>query len=182
MVPTDAAGTATPNPAAQAGRALEALVIVLAGVVGVVSLLKRAGVGSQSSAVAGGRLLKPFLAGQARAPVPAGAGQALTVVQSQTLPGGATVHLLSVNDKALLLVGATPQNVTLLAEWDPEAVTPSVAEARAEETAFADYLTRVGVAPETGPARAAEGRVAATADRLQDLLARSRGRTPEETL
>ena len=183
VLPTDAAGTAVPNPLAQAGRALEALVIVLVGVVGVLSLLKRASLGGGQAAPA---WLKPMLGPKtptAPAVVPAASPVTLTVVQSQTLPGagGATLHLLAVGGKTLLLVGATPHNVNLLSEWDAEALKPSVQEARTEQAAFADYLTRAGVTPAPGPAHAAEGRIGTTADRLQDLLDRSRQHASEET-
>ncbi|MBV9850311.1 MAG: flagellar biosynthetic protein FliO [Armatimonadetes bacterium] len=179
-VPTDTAGAATPNPVAQAGRALEALVIVLAGIVGVLYLLKRLGVAGNGSAA-------PLL-GMRGAKHPdsalsiAGSPFALNIVQSHALPGagGATLHLLSVNDETLLLIGATPHGVSLLAQWDQDGRKSGAEEARAEKIAFDDYLQRAGIAPEPGPARAAEERIALTADRLQDLLARSRAQAPEE--
>ena len=184
VMPTDAAGTAMPNPLGQAGRALEALVIVLVGVVGVLYLLKRASLGGATQAAPAWLkpLLGPKTAGTS-AVSPAVSPITLAVVQSQTLPGagGATLHLLSVGDKTLLLVGATPHTVNLLAEWDSEALTPNAQEARTEQAAFADYLTRAGVIHAPGPAHAAEGRIGASADRLQDLLARSRQHSSEET-
>ena len=71
-MPSDAAGTALPSPLAQAGRALEALVIVLAGVVGVVWLLKRAGLAGDRSCVPdGGRgAILVLVRGEATSPPP----------------------------------------------------------------------------------------------------------------
>lgn len=160
-----AAGDAAPNPAAQAGRAVEALVIVLAGVVGVVYALKRFGL------VQGGADGKPariMLAGLGR-PLPwsAASSEALsslvTVESSQALPGGAMLHVVNVPGRTLLLA-ATGQTVTAVADW------PAEAETSAEAAAFEDYLARAD-APETG--------IAATNARLRSLL--SRPPSPKDT-
>ena len=166
LMPSDAAGTALPNPLAQAGRALEALVIVLVGVVGVLYLLKRLGVtGTRQSPPelgAGGRSsLFPWGAKNTRLPATSVAGSpfSLNIVQSQALPGagGATLHLLSVNDDTLLLLGATPQGITLLAQWDDDGEKETVEEAPAEKAAFDEYLRFAGIGSGPSPARAAGG-------------------------
>ena len=191
VVPTDA-GSAMPDPLAQTGRALEALVIVLAGVFGVLYLLKRAGLTGVLPGAAPAFLSRPGSWFSAKAPPPApaapavsvaGSPFALNVVQSQSLPGvpGVTLHLLSVNEETLLLLGATPQGVSLLAQWDDDGRKPGVEETRGEKAAFDDYLQRAGLAPEPVPARSVEARIGATADRLQSLLARSRTQAPDET-
>ncbi len=150
------------NPLAQAGRALEALVIVLLVVVGVVYGLKRLGVVAPTT---GGRLRFGL-----PAPLSTGA-DGLRVVSSQMLAGtpGAAVHLLSVSNRTLL-VGATAQSVTLLAEWESDKAEPS-------PDAFDAYLARQEIAPETPEStlRDAENRVARAADSLHALLARERG-------
>jgi len=149
-----AAGDAAPNPAAQAGRALEALVLVLAGAAGVVYALKRFGL------VQGGADGKPariMLSGLGRPPsAPAGsAASDVTVESSRTLPGGAMLHVVRVPGRTLLLA-ATPHAVTAVAAW-PDA--PEVME----DAAFEDYLARAD-APDTI--------VAAANARLRSLLSR----------
>ncbi len=162
-----AVGAAALNPLAQAGRALEALVVVLALVVGGLALLKRSGLlsaeGGQAAAsfvpgAVAGRLFR--LRGPQPSPAPSAAVKPdmMTLLGSQTLPHapGAGLHVVSVAGRTLLL-GATAQSVTLLAEldadWEPDI--------DAAPSAFADHLRQADP-------------VAATADRLQALLARSR--------
>ena len=151
-----AVGEAAPDPAASAGRAVEALVVVLAGVAGTVYALKRFG------------LVKPGADGRARIAGPvfgraaSEQASAVTVVSSQTLPGGGMLHVVRVGERTLLL-GATAQSVTNIAEWD----TP---EAQALSDDFEDYLTRANPSP------AASGIAAANA-RLRSLLAQKQ---PEE--
>lgn len=164
LAPASATEAAGPlNPLAQAGRALEALVIVLALVVVVVYGLKRLGI---VGPVSGGRLhfgLPP--------PAVRSSTDGLRVLSSHALPGtpGAAVHLLSVADRTLL-VGATAQSVTLLTEWDAEQAEPST-------DAFDSYLARQEIAPDVleSTLRDAEDRVARAADSLQSLLARRSG-------
>ncbi len=146
-------GDNAPNPAAQAGRALEALVLVLAGIVGVVYVMKRYGL------VSGGGDGKP-----ARITLTNGFGRmssptssAITVVSSQALPGGAMLHVVTVSGRNFLLA-ATPQSVVSVAEWPAEA-TPKDAD---EVAAFEDYLARADAASPIGAANA----------RLRSLLSR----------
>ena len=152
--PLAQAGDAAPNPAAQAGRALEALVVVLAGIVGVVYVLKRFG------------LVKLGANGQpARITVPNFGRSALNetsdviVVSTQTLPGGAMLHVVRVAEKNLLLA-ATAHTVTTVAEWPAEK-----SEAPGREADFEDHLARAD--PPTG--------IAAANARLRSLLSQ-----PEE--
>ena len=153
-----AVGEAAPDPAASAGRAVEALVVVLAGVAGTVYALKRFG------------LVKPGAGGTARitGPVfgrPAGdKDAAVTVVSSQILPGGAMLHVVRVGERTLLL-GATAQSVTNITEWDtPEFQSPAPSDD------FEDYLTRADPDP-------AASSVAAANARLRSLLS---PKPPEE--
>ena len=151
-----AAGDAAPNPAAQAGRAVEALILVLAGIVGAVYALKRFGL------VQGGTDGKPariMLSGLGRT-IPVSAGPAafdVTVESSQTLPGGAMLHVVAVPGRTLLLA-ATSHTVTAVAEW------PAGLAAAEDNAAFEEYLARAD-APETG--------IAAANARLRSLLPRS---------
>lgn len=153
-----AVGEAAPDPAASAGRALEALVVVLAGVAGTVYVLKRFNLVKPGAGGKPARIAGPVFGRAAEnkdAPV--------TVVSSQTLPGGAMLHVVRVGEKTLLL-GATAQNVTAITEWDT-----LNAEAPALSDEFEDYLTRADPHP------AASGIAAANA-RLRSLLSRQ----PEE--
>ena len=150
-----ATGDAAPNPAAQAGRAVEALVLVLAGVFGVVYTLKRFGL------VQGGADGKPAritLSGLGRSfsANASASSSAVSVESSQTLPGGAMLHVVVVPGRTLLLA-ATSHTVTAVAEW-PDG--PDTAE---DTAAFEDYLARAD-APETG--------LAAANARLRSLLPR----------
>ncbi len=152
-----AVGEAAPDPAASAGRAVEALVVVLAGVAGTVYVLKRF------------NLVKPGANGTARITGPVfgrsagGANSAVTVVSSQTLPGGAMLHVVRVGERTLLL-GATAQSVTPITELET-----SSADAPMLSDDFEDYLTRADPNP------AASGIAAANA-RLRSLLTQQ----PEE--
>jgi flagellar biogenesis protein FliO len=176
-------GAQTMNPLVQAGRAFEALLIVLALVVGCLYLLKRSGLlqggGDASAATPWARRLPQAMRQTAsRHPFPPEISTDLIkVLGSQTLPhgSGAGLHLISVGGKTLLL-GETVQAVTLLTELDsvalPEQETPQ------ERAAFADYLAQAGISLEPAPqARAVEYALSATADRLQSLLSRSREET-----
>ena len=154
--PLAATGASAPNPAAQAGRALESLVVVLAGVVGVVYVLKRFG------------LVKPGVNGQpARISGPSFGRSAIqgntgiTVVSSQTLPGGAMLHVVRVAEKNLLLA-ATAQAVTTVAEWPAE-----TSETPGTIADFEDHLNRAD--PASG--------IAAANARLRSLLSPTQ---PEE--
>ena len=179
-----AAGVDAPNPLAQAWRAFEALVIVLALVFGGLYLLKRYGVleaGKFSHKGAGGAGAALRAAARMRitgsAPADSGDG-AIQLLSTQPLPGnpGACVHLLTIDGKSFL-VGATSQSVTLMSEWehdDPEDgpdVTPQ---------AFSDYLTRQG-APAPGPFEhdIVESRVSEANERLREMLTRVRGEQME---
>ena len=157
-----AAGDAAPNPAAQAGRAVEALVLVLAGVVGVVYALKRFGL------VQGGADGKPariILSGLGRSPVasPGPASSAVLVESSQTLPGGAMLHVVRVPGRILLLA-ATGQTVTAVADWPIDADVD-------EDAAFEDYLARAD----------SESGIAAANARLRSLLPRPQPSPSKDT-
>ncbi|MGI4788071.1 MAG: flagellar biosynthetic protein FliO [Janthinobacterium lividum] len=124
-------GSAAPNPAAQAGRALEALVVVLAGVVGVVYVLKRFGLvkpgaNGQPARITGPNFSRSSISGTAD----------VTVVSSQTLPGGAMLHVVRVAGRNLLLA-ATAQTVTTVTEWPAE-----VGDSATESADFEDALNR----------------------------------------
>ncbi len=164
-------GEAAPNPAAQAGRAVEALVLVLAGVVGVVYALKRFGLVQGG---ADGRPARIMLSGLGRAPeaTVGPASPVVTVESSQTLPGGATLHVVAVPGRTLLLA-ATPHTVTAVAEW------PDGAGTAEDAAAFEDYLARADApeAPETGIA-AANARLRALLSRPQPSL---RASPPKDT-
>ncbi len=149
-------GDSAPNPLGQAGRALEALLIVLVGVVGVVYGLKRFGLVTPGADGKPARITLPTGRGQSlpSASVSA-AGSPVTVVSSQTLPGGAMLHVVSVAGRTLLLA-ATSQTVTTVAEWPTE---PEPAE---RTVAFEDYLARADAAPESA--------LAAANARLRSLL------------
>lgn len=157
----ETAGAGPINPLAQAGRALEALVIVLLVVVAVVYGLKRLGVVGPAT---GSRLRLGL-------PAPRAGADGLRVLSSHALTGtpGAAVHLLSVADRTLL-VGATAQAVTLLADWEAEQSEPS-------PDAFDSYLARQENAPDAPEStlRDAEDRVARAAHSLHALLARRGG-------
>lgn len=155
--PLAAGGDTAPNPAAQAGRALEALVLVLAGAAGVVYALKRFGLVQPG---ADGKPARIMLSGLGRAPAASTGAVAadVSVESSRTLPGGAMLHVVRVPGRTLLLA-ATPQSVTTVAEW-PDA--PETAEGDASG-AFEDFLARAD-SPESG--------VAAANARLRSLLSR----------
>lgn len=182
----DQSGAATAvDPLAQAGRAIEALVVVLCLVVGGLFLLKKSGVIKAESghAAAPGNSLLSFLK---RGPRPDSVisshgeptAELLSVIGSQDLPqsGGARLHLVSVGDR-LLLIGATPQSVTLLtevaqiAEFSDNPRSASLTETREEETAFADYLERIGIpsAP-SNVVKSVSANLSATTGRLHSLL------------
>ncbi len=154
--PLAVTGDSAPNPAAQAGRALESLVVVLAGIVGVVYVLKRFG------------LVKPGVNGQPARITGPSFGRSLVqdstgimVISTQTLPGGAMLHVVRVAEKNLLLA-ATAHTVTTVAEWPAEqSETPStIAD-------FEDHLHRAD--PGSG--------IAAANARLRSLLSPTQ---PEE--
>jgi len=159
-----AAGDAAPNsvdggPAAQAGRAVEALVLVLAGIVGVVYALRRFGLVQGGT---DGRPARIVLAGlgRARSATAGPSSSIVTIESSQTLPGGAILHVVVVPGRTLLLA-ATSHTVTAVAEW------PDGSEAAGDTAAFEDYLARAG-APEQTP----ESGLAAANARLRSLLSR----------
>jgi len=131
-----AVGDAAPNPLAQMGRAAEALVIVLAGVVGVVYALKRFGLVTPGANGKPGRIALNNLS-RVRA-AQASSGSPVTILSSQSLPGGAMLHLVSVAGRNLLL-GVTPQSVSALTEW------PAAEETGDEAASFDEYLSRADV-------------------------------------
>ena len=146
------------GPAAQAGRAVEALVLVLVGVVGVVYALKRFGLVQGG---ADGRPARVLFSGLVRSPSAAtGPASAVTVESSRTLPGGAMLHVVRVPGRTLLLA-ATSHTVTAVAEWPVEAGRAAVSAEDA--AAFEDYLARAE-APDTS--------LAAANARLRSLLSR----------
>lgn len=154
-----AVGDAAPDPAASAGRALEALVVVLAGVAGTVYVLKRFNLVKPGVDGKPARLTGPLFG---RAAV--GTDSPVTVVSSQTLPGGAMLHVVRVGERTLLL-GATAQSIAAITEWDTlSAESPTLSDG------FEDYLTRADPNP------TASGIAAANA-RLRSLLSQ---RQPEE--
>ena len=154
--PLAVAGDAAPNPAAQAGRALEALVVVLAGIVGVVYVLKRFGLVKPGAGGQPARIIGPNFG---RSPL--NESPEVIVVSTQTLPGGAMLHVVRVAEKNLLLA-ATAQTVTTVAEWPAEKhETPgTIAD-------FEDHLSRAD--PASG--------IAAANARLRSLLSPTQ---PEE--
>ena len=149
-----AVGDNAPNPLAQAGRALEALLLVLAGIVGVVYALKRYGLVTPGGDGKPARIAFPTGLGRF-APAPSAGASPITVVSSQALPGGAMLHVVSVKGRTLLLA-ATAHAVTSVAEWPDE---PEPAD---ERGAFEDYLARADAASPLGAANA----------RLRSLLSR----------
>ena len=152
---------AAPNPLSQAGRALEALLIVLAGVVGVVYGLKRFGLVTPGTDGKPARIALP--AGQNRSRSAASPQSPVTVISSQTLPGGTLLHVVEVAGRTLLLA-ATGQTVTAVAEWPAEPET-------SEKTAvFEDYLARAETHPDSA--------IAAANARLRSLLARPQTEEP----
>jgi len=142
-------------------------VIVLAGAAGVVYALKRFGL------VQGGADGKPariMLSGLGRLPLisPVSSSPASSLVQvesSQTLPGGAMLHVVTVQGRTLLLA-ATSHTVTSVAEW------PAETETVEDIAAFEEYLARAD-APESG--------IAAANARLRSLLARPQQPHPKDT-
>lgn len=155
-----AVGTSAPDPAASAGRALEALVVVLAGVGGVVYVLKRFNLVKSSADGKSARITGSVFGRTAR-----DQNSAVTVVSSQSLPGGAMLHVVRVGEKNLLLA-ATAQSVTSITEWD---APDSEAATLAGE--FEEYLTRA----DPNLSDSASGIAAANA-RLRSLLSQQ----PEE--
>lgn len=162
---------AAPSPVAQAGRALEALVVVLAGVVGVALLLKRFDLVKPGLNGKAARIAAPMLG---RLPK-SGAEAGVAILSSQVLPGGAMLHVVRVAGKNVLLA-ATAQSVTPVAEWGA-----SEAEKTSAGGSFDDYLTRAAPASEirSGTETSSEGSsgIAAAHARLRSLLP---PRHPEE--
>jgi flagellar biogenesis protein FliO len=157
-------GEAAPDPAAQAGRAIGALVIVLAFVFGAVYALKRFGwvtPGPDGK----GRIKLTGLGRPSLAP-----GASVTVTSSQTLPGGAMLHVVTVPGRTLLLA-ATPHTISAVAEWPTEEEALVDTPSSAEAAAFEDYLAR---------ADASESGIAAANARLRSLL--NRPPPPKDTL
>lgn len=158
-------GNAAPNsvegsPAAQAGRAVEALVLVLAGVGGVVYALKRFGLVQGGADGRPARIMLSGL-GRSRSAAAGSASSAVTVESSQTLPGGAMLHVVAVPGRTLLLA-ATSHTVTAVAEW------PDAPETAEDTAAFAAYLARAGASEAQLP----ESGLAAANTRLRSLLSR----------
>lgn len=156
---------AAPSPLAQMGRATEALVIVLAGIVGVVYALKRFGLVKPGENGKPAKLaLENFGASRrSRGDGAAGDESPVMVISSQTLPGGAMLHVVSIAGKNLLL-GVTPQSVSTLTEW------PAAEGVSADGASFEEYLTRADSPPTVGST------LAAANARLRSLM----GRPPTE--
>ena len=156
---------AAPSPLAQMGRATEALVIVLAGIVGAVYALKRFGLVKPGENGKPAKLaLENFGAfRRSRGDGAVGDESPVTVLSSQTLPGGAMLHVVSVAGKNLLL-GVTPQSVSTLTEW------PAAEGVSADGASFEEYLTRADSPPTVGST------LAAANARLRSLM----GRPPTE--
>lgn len=154
-----------PSPLAQMGRATEALIIVLAGVVGVVYALKRFGLVKPGENGKPAKLALENFGAFRRNRVEAATGgdMPVTVLSSQTLPGGAMLHVVSVAGKNLLL-GVTPQSVSTLTEW------PASEGISANGSSFEEYLTRADSPPTVGST------LAAANARLRSLM----GRPPTE--
>ena len=158
-------GTDAPNPAAQAGRAVEALVLVLLGIGGVVYGLKRFGLVQPGLDGKPARINLNALSGRAAAPRTAETSP-VVVQASQTLPGGATLHLVTVRGRTLLL-GATPQSVQTLTEW-----RDGMAEEEDETQAFESYLARADAA--AGETLDPASALSAANARLRSLLDRQK--------
>ena len=156
---------AAPSPLAQMGRATEALVIVLAGIVGAVYALKRFGLVKPGENGKPAKLaLENFGAFRRnRSDEAPGGDSPVTVLSSQALPGGAMLHVVSVAGKNLLL-GVTPQSVSTLTEW------PAAEGVSADGASFEEYLTRADSPPTVGST------LAAANARLRSLM----GRPPTE--
>lgn len=171
LAPSEAAPVA-PNPAAQAGRAVEALVLVLVGIGGVVYALKRFGLVQPGADGKPARISLSGLSllGLVRAAPNTDRAKAsfVSVESSVPLPGGAMLHVVRAGGRTLLLA-ATVQSVTAVGEWPAEELPAE--ELPAEEvpagTAFADYLSESETLTEVAAANA----------RLRALLSRP----PEET-
>ncbi|MDQ2688210.1 MAG: flagellar biosynthetic protein FliO [Armatimonadota bacterium] len=160
-------GANAPNPAAQAGRAVEALVLVLLGVGGVVYAMKRFGLVQPGT---GGKAARINFAGlSALAGTPrsaAGEASPITVEASQALPGGIALHLVTVRGRTLLL-GATPQSVQALTEW-----RNGPGEDEDETQEFEAYLARANAA--AGETSDPASALSAANDRLRSLLDRQK--------
>jgi len=167
--PLTTVGDAAPDPAAQAGRALEALVVVLAGVAGVVYLLRRFDLVRPGANGKPARISAPSF-GRSPSMNADVMNADVAVVSSQTLPGGTMLHVVRVAGKNLLLA-ATPQSVTTITEWSVSEAEPV---GMADE--FEGYLARAN--PNTNPNSGdpASGIAAANA-RLRSLLSSQK---PEE--
>ena len=155
-------GADAPNPAAQAGRAVEALVLVLVGIGGVIYAMKRFGLVQPGTNGKPARINFAGLTASAR--LSAATASPVTVEASQTLPGGTVLHLVTVRGRTLLL-GATPQSVQTLTEWRDGPL-----EEEDETQAFEAYLSRANAAagetPDPGSA------LSAANARLRSLLDR----------
>ena len=163
--PLAGAGDAAPDPAGQAGRALEALVVVLAGVAGTVYLLKRfnlvqPGVGGKAARISASSFGRS----------PAADSGSVAVVSSQSLPGGMMLHVVRVAGKNLLLA-ATSQSVTTITEW-----SASERELAAEPVSMADEFAEYLARADSAAGRSSSGIAAANA-RLRSLLSAQK---PEE--
>lgn len=168
--PLGGTGDGAPNPAAQAGHALEALVVVLAGTAGVVYALKRFGLVQPGANGRPARIALP-LTGRAPGPAAGAASTPIAVDSSQALPGGAMLHVVSAGGRTFLLA-ATPHTVTRVAEWPVEGGSGQEAVGDAN---FADYLDRADAAPLMNPQADASSRVVAANARLRSLLDRTQG-------
>lgn len=158
-------GTDAPNPAAQAGRAVEALVLVLLGVGGVIYGMKRFGLVQPGTNGKPARINFAGLSAAASRPA-AGAASPVTVEASQTLPGGTVLHLVTVRGRTLLL-GATPQSVQTLTEWRDDPL-----EEEDETQAFEAYLARANAA--AGDTTDSGSALSAANTRLRSLLDRQK--------
>jgi len=175
------------NPLAQAWRAFEALVIVLALVVGGLYLLKRSGMLKPDGSASGPMPLLAAMPGFLKALKPAKTSVSapsqtetspapwITMLGSQALPTvpGASLHLISVGGKTLLL-GATAQSVALISEVDAarrEEFVPSM-DTGQMPSSFDGYLVQADQSP-LRQSNETELLMGATTMRLQAMIARS---------
>lgn len=176
--------SATPalNPLAQAWRAFEALAIVLALVVGGLYALKRLGVIRPDGSAAPPASLLAVLPGFLKSAKPAAQAPAsealsawMTMLGSQTLPNaqGASLHLVSLGGKTLL-IGATSQSVSLISEVDAPAASVPTLDTGQMPSAFDGFLMQADHAPQR-QSNETELLMNATTMRLQAMIARSEG-------
>lgn len=190
----------SPSPLSQAWRAFEALVLVLALIVGGLYGLKRAGI-IQADGVGGvmpstpraasfslARVISQVFAPKLGTPPsllsPASSQSAwLERLESQPLPGtaGASLHLVSLGGRTLL-VGATAASISLITELGSAPQAPfapglQAVPEPAPPRGFDAFLAQADAAPARVP-NETELLLNATTMRLQALVARSEANHP----